>query len=178
MVWSFGLGINEKVYKLFSILYVMEKRGLSNLVATVLIILLALAAVALVWGFLQPSFERTGVSIDLGTECLAVDIKPISCSYAANSSQNGTYATVNVQYTNGNVAGIIASVEWTGGTVNATRTSAPDALVTKAVQVNGTSNLAIAYYPMVARATAVVSDGVNEKICPESATEVACENTL
>jgi hypothetical protein len=145
----------------------MKKRGLSNLVATVLIILLALAAVALVWSFLQPSFERTGVQIDLGTECLNVDVKPVACTYDANR-----ISTVTVQRSAGEISEIIVVVEHTDDTTTTNRTTAPDLLATKNYQVAAPS--AAGETPDQAQVAAIVSDGVNSQVCAASATKVDC----
>ena len=57
-----------------------NKRGLSNIVATVLIVLLALAAVAIVWGFLRPTFDTAASETNLRTKCFNVDVQPVSCT--------------------------------------------------------------------------------------------------
>jgi hypothetical protein len=151
----------------------MEKRGLSNLVATVLIILLALAAVALVWSFLQPSFENTGVKIDLGTQCLNVDIKPLSCTNVTNSSGDINGSLVNVQYSNGDLSSVIAVVTWSDDTTTvATHTGTLSELATTPVYVPQTR---AGLTPKSASVAAVVTDGVNDQTCPESATKVACD---
>ncbi len=54
------------------------KRGLSDVVTVSLIILLAIAAVVIVWTFVRPTLEGTGKQISSGN-CLAVDLRPISC---------------------------------------------------------------------------------------------------
>ena len=59
-----------------------NKKGLSNIVATVLIVLLSLAAVVIVWGFLRPVFDTTSSETNLRTKCLNVDIQPQSCVYS------------------------------------------------------------------------------------------------
>jgi hypothetical protein len=51
---------NSKCFKVKVILIKMGKRGLSNIIATFLIVLLALAAVAIIWIFVQPSFVGAG----------------------------------------------------------------------------------------------------------------------
>jgi hypothetical protein len=66
----------------------MSKKGLSDIVATVLIVLLALAAVAIVWGFLRPMFNTAAQETDLRSKCFSVDIQPDSCRYT-----NSTNAT-------------------------------------------------------------------------------------
>lgn len=81
---------NRNVYKLGFILKVMKikrglsmkNKGLSNLVATVLIVLLALAAVAIVWGFVRPTLDRSGTEIDLQTKCISADVTPVRCTYS------------------------------------------------------------------------------------------------
>ncbi len=61
-----------------------QKRGLSDVVTVSLIILLAIAAVVIVWSFVRPTIEKTGKQI-AGENCLTVDVKPISCDLTSNS---------------------------------------------------------------------------------------------
>ncbi|MDO8508098.1 MAG: hypothetical protein Q7S27_00270 [Nanoarchaeota archaeon] len=67
----------------------MSKRGLSDVVTVSLIILLAIAAVVIVWTFVRPTLESTGKEIASGN-CLAVELKPISCSLS-----DGTVRLIN-----------------------------------------------------------------------------------
>lgn len=57
-----------------------QKRGLSDVVTVSLIILLAIAAVVIVWTFLRPTLENTGKEI-AGANCLTVEAKAISCAH-------------------------------------------------------------------------------------------------
>lgn len=57
----------------------VNKRGLSNVVATVLIVLLAIAAIAIVWGFLSPILTRGGDIISTTSKCLQTELIPTSC---------------------------------------------------------------------------------------------------
>ena len=59
----------------------MNKTGLSNIVAVVLVILLVLAAVAIVWGFIQPALKESGERTNLRSMCIGVDVQPVSCIY-------------------------------------------------------------------------------------------------
>ena len=146
----------------------MKKRGLSNLVATVLIVLLALAAVALVWGFLKPAFEKTGSQIDLRTQCMNVEVQPIKCEYVTGAS----IATVTVKVTQGQPSEVYAAVEFDDRTSNGTRVTAPAVLATKDVDVAFT---AIASSAVTARAAGVVTDEQgNYEICTESSVVVDC----
>jgi len=144
----------------------MDKRGLSNLVATVLIVLLALAAVALVWGFLKPAFDRTGVQTDLRAKCISVNVEATTC---VNNASTGN-ATVTARLTAGEIAEVVAVIELEDGTTKTTRTVAPGILETKKIGVNNTGQNVT-----FARAAGVVSDGVHFEICSESS-NVACDN--
>src|SRR3989344_5795732 len=59
-----------------------NKKGLSDIVATVLIVLLALAAVAIVWGFLRPVFTNAASTTSLRSQCISVDVQPTVCTYS------------------------------------------------------------------------------------------------
>ena len=57
----------------------INKKGLSDVVTTVLIILLALAAVIIIWSFVRPAITGAGKGITTGTECFKTDIEVVSC---------------------------------------------------------------------------------------------------
>jgi len=61
-----------------------QKRGLSDVVTVSLIILLAIAAVVIVWTFLRPTLENTGKEI-AGANCLNVEAKAISCAFTRDA---------------------------------------------------------------------------------------------
>ncbi len=71
--------------------YLDNKKGLSDVIATVLIILLALAAVVIVWSFVSPSLRGTGSQINVQTKCLAMELKPTNCKITSSSEVNVTY---------------------------------------------------------------------------------------
>ena len=68
------------------------KRGLSDVVSTVLIILLVVAAVAAVWVFIQPTLRNAGGAVERGQVCISSTVEPVSCV------KNGTSGYV-VSYT-------------------------------------------------------------------------------
>jgi hypothetical protein len=61
-----------------------KKRGISDVVTTVLIILLALAAVVILWSFLRPTFTEAGTEITGQNACLSLNIAANSCIYRAD----------------------------------------------------------------------------------------------
>jgi hypothetical protein len=148
----------------------MKKRGLSNLIATVLIVLLALAAVAIVWSFLRPPLERTGTSINLGTMCLESEAKPVSCVHDISDG----ITTVRVQHVKGqDVVDIIATVDYIGDYTNITRTGAVEVFATKNALVrspSGTNATRAGAVPVVG------DDKGNEDVCEESIQTIDCTN--
>ena len=57
-----------------------NKRGLSAVITTLLIILLVIVAVGIVWVVVRNVIEEGVETLDLGTKCLAVDLRAISVS--------------------------------------------------------------------------------------------------
>jgi len=57
-----------------------NKKGLSDVVTTVLIVLLTLVAIAILWSFLQPMFTRSGTKIQQAEACLTASLEVSSCT--------------------------------------------------------------------------------------------------
>ncbi len=59
------------------------KRGLSDVVTTVLIILVALGAVGIIAGFLMPMIKQS--SSEISASCFSLKIEPVGCSINATN---------------------------------------------------------------------------------------------
>ena len=57
----------------------VNKKGLSDVITTVLIILLTLAAVVLIWTFLQPTIKNSVSGVQGQSDCLTAQVEPINC---------------------------------------------------------------------------------------------------
>ena len=70
-----------------------NKRGISTVVANVLIILLVLAAVAIIWAFIRPLI--TGTSEQITADCLTLELEVTRCDQiiAGVSSEGGPWIT-------------------------------------------------------------------------------------
>ncbi|MEK6888630.1 MAG: LamG domain-containing protein [Nanoarchaeota archaeon] len=55
------------------------KKALSDVVATVLIIFLVVAAVVAIWAFINPTLKSAGTGIQRGQVCLTSTVEPITC---------------------------------------------------------------------------------------------------
>ena len=60
-----------------------NRKGLSDVVTVVLIILLALAAVVIVANFILPFIRGTGGELSAATACLDITVEPTACSVAS-----------------------------------------------------------------------------------------------
>ena len=87
-----------------------NKKGLSDIVATVLIVLLALAAVAIVWGFLRPVFTNAASTTSLRSQCISVDVQPTVCNYNDNTGTGTIAITARVRNMAGEARYITAVV--------------------------------------------------------------------
>ncbi len=148
----------------------LKKKGLSDVVATVLIILLALAAVVIVWSFVSPSLRNSGTQIDVQSKCLATELKPTSCTLTADD------ATANVELSRGDAPQLMKlMVEDSEGakTVTATAEDAPQELyTTKSVSADLPAG---AHTPYKVSAIAVFTVDGNNYDCMPSTTTITCQ---
>jgi hypothetical protein len=95
----------------------MPKRGLSDIVTTVLLILAALAAVALIWIFLQPMLRGSSIGTEQYTTHLTVPSNSISVD------QNESLLSLNVKRDPGagDVVGMLFGLQAPDGTTRAFR---------------------------------------------------------
>ena len=144
---------------------------MSNIVATVLIILLALAAVAIVWGFLRPTFENAASSTTLRSACLSIDLEVTKCTLSTASGV--TTATVAYRLNSGDaglISNVIVVVEDANRETIVNGGDKPGStLESKTLPVDVGS----AVGPFRAKVAANVTDGTNIQVCSES-TAVVC----
>jgi len=67
-----------------------NKKGISDVVTTVLIVLLSLVAVAIVWSFLSPLITKSGTQISQTQACLSASLEVASCKVASGTLYNVT----------------------------------------------------------------------------------------
>lgn len=152
-----------------------NKKGLSDVVTIVLIILLALAAVGIIWAFIKPTIENTGSGIDLSAQCFNTEVKPTRCLLEDTSDPpNGIdKATVNIQLAKGEATMVKAIIEFNDGTTSVQEIAAPELLGTTSITFTGLTKTVTKAY-----AAAVISDDSgNTKTCDVSPTVVQCTSS-
>lgn len=81
----------------------MKKKGLSDVITTVLIILLVLASVVLIWGFIRAQLRSGGTTVEASTSCLNLELQPLSCNVARNTAGIAGNVTATVKWKSGDV---------------------------------------------------------------------------
>ena len=152
----------------------MQKRGLSNIVATVLIVLAALVAIGIVWAMISPVFERSGETIEAQEKCYGVSVEPQKCVVSYGGS--GDEVNVTVQVSEGVADGLIAVVEYGDASFESEQLitdNVVETYETRLISIS-TSNPSGAY-AVRARAAAIVKTSSGENvICEESSVTVMC----
>ncbi|MDP3882112.1 MAG: hypothetical protein Q8Q31_04530 [Nanoarchaeota archaeon] len=81
----------------------MNRKGLSDVVTTVLIILFAIVAVAVVGGIVMNQINKAGKNIDKATFCTENIVEPVTCVFAADvDAAAGNQPGVRIGYTRTN----------------------------------------------------------------------------
>lgn len=89
----------------------MQKRGLSELIATILIVLIVLVGVGITWTFMRGSLEQTSGELASKINCIDIELEPKKCEiFGSNVS-----AHLTVQVKKGSVDGFIGVVELADG---------------------------------------------------------------
>jgi len=112
----------------------MNKKGVSDIVVTILLVLLALAAIALVWGFIQGQLRGAQTQISQSQSCMNLKLEPVSCDL----SGAGTNATVRYKLGNSvtNLTGVRVIIEKMDGSASPQIAGAPGVLETKSFVTN------------------------------------------
>ncbi len=149
----------------------LNKRGLSDVVTTGLIILLAIAAVIIVWSFIRPAITNVGESIN--TACIDLELTPTSCSTVA------TGRTVAVKMGAGNtILDGIKLIYYTGaggtGSSQARDNSAASTLPGP-LETTTITPLSAPTEPVLSvKVAGIVTVNGKAQTCPESDKFVAC----
>jgi hypothetical protein len=146
----------------------MEKRGLSQVVTTVLIILIVIAAISIIWTAVRPAIQSAGEQIT--ADCFSINLEVVSCV-------DDTSVTVKRNTGKGDLQGLkfiledgASVVDLSDSTVTVATGSkdAPGELETKTYLIGGSTTFSDADI------TAVVGDQKN--ICEPSGTPVDCDS--
>lgn len=57
-----------------------NRKGVSEVVANVLIVLLVIVGIAVIWSVVKPTVDKGSQGIKTGAECLSLSLEPVSCT--------------------------------------------------------------------------------------------------
>ena len=154
-----------------------NKRGLSDVVTTLLIILVAVAAVAIIGTIVLNQVQKGGSQITVQQQCQQISFEPVKCTFPATSSSS---ARVNVQRKGSLSSGLSltkvqALILYADGAVrNYDLTNAPSQDLQSTDSI--ITDIGPTYNPKSVRVAAVLkaSDGT-DVTCAPSIKSVVCE---
>ncbi len=179
--------IKQNVYKAKRFNIEMKKRGLSDVVATVLIVLLALAAVTIVWRFIGPSLQGAGEQIEEQSQCSQTEVQLKGCTISSAKPITKIVAgSFTTQLTKGNAARykiILENTNTAAKFVSGEITPSPPLNV---FQTNAQVSITMTNSPLITSGhvikgtvAAVIKNPTGEFItCAPSVVEIACTNSI
>ncbi|MBS3099168.1 hypothetical protein J4462_03070 [Candidatus Pacearchaeota archaeon] len=161
----------------------MEKRGLSSVVATVLIVLLSLAAIAIVWGFIGPTIREGSQRASIAGKCLDIELTPIRCEINGTSGSDLKTERILIELNRGKAETMRLAIRDSEGKAQLFPQEGADPLDAPANIVETVSitnaylldNLGPGPYELSAVATFLGEKG-EEEFCDESPTKIDCTN--
>jgi len=151
---------------------VTNKKGLSDIITNVLIILLVLVAITIIWFFIKPTIERGAGQLPGAGDCLTIQLEPVSCTVDAEaytavvrrSSGEGQLQGVSLQFTASDNQAIAVSEDQVVG-------------IGESASLDGTdARLGDLTAPITLKAAAIVktSEGAAGRVCDVSSVAVTC----
>lgn len=145
-----------------------NKRGISAIVATVLIILITVAAVTIIWAAIIPMINN---QLDKGTVCLDA-VSQVGIENQGYTCWNGTH--VNIQISHGakdfQLAGVQVLISVEGDTTSTTVLSTDQTL--PGVNEEAVISVATTTMPEKVEIAPIVSVGNTQETCDVSASQV------
>jgi hypothetical protein len=151
---------------------VMDKKGLSDIVTTLLIVLLGLAAVVLIWQIgIKPILYKGSAQIGMTTACMDVGIEATSCTY--NTALNATVLYKRGEKT---IDYNVSKVTLVFTLADGTSSSADVSIIPKVIETKSfiTNALAKAPSKVIAVATLTDSAGASSPCSADAAVKVNC----
>ena len=63
-----------------------NRKGVSEVIANVLIVLLVIVGIAVIWSVVKPTIDKGAQGIKTQSDCLGLSVEPVSCIYDTDAS--------------------------------------------------------------------------------------------
>lgn len=111
---------------------IYDKKGLSAIIVTLILILLAIVAVGVVWVVVSNVLESGEGRVNLGSACLEIDVEPT----VATNSSNAIYSITMIRSAGGDeIAGVKVIISNATGSYVHTEVGNIEPLATKTIQI-------------------------------------------
>jgi len=150
----------------------MNKKGLSEVITTVLIILLVLAAIVVIWSAVKPALDKGANEISGASECFNFDVSVQSCKIINSATGN-----VSITLTKGTKDIEVVSLKYLFIDADGNQQSLEDATTTlSALDVKTISlvNAKAVNATKIAITGKVKTSAGAEKTCDQIGTAVTC----
>ena len=158
-----------------------NKRGLSDVVTTVLIILLAIAAVVIVWSFVAPTLRGAGEKLNIS--CIQTDLEITNCLYnpaiPATATTDSVAHSVDITYQlkakEGDLTGVKISIS-DGSTSKVIDGIAPEEVLETETETFSSDDLSELTFDEGSELTASIIPVIKEEACSaETAKKIVCK---
>ncbi len=158
----------------------MDKKGLSDIVNTILIILLILIAIGIIWFFIRPFIFNTSENLEGAGSCFQTTVEPTKCVYTkGNSEQKHIFLSIKREGQAGNISGINLIFTTKNGEYRTFRETQllanitlPDQFETRKPIIKINKQITTDFIPRSIRIAIIL--GVKKDVCPPFSQEIAC----
>ncbi len=152
-----------------------NKKGLSDVVTTLLIILVAVAAVAIIGTVVLRNVQKAGTQIDVQQQCQQVILEPVSCDQGTDSNNpDSVFINRKGQDTSNFLKLRIIVENSLGGVTSYESSIIPAILETKKYTPNDAGGFTLATGSKVSVAAILRGDDGKDTICEPSTIKATC----
>lgn len=144
----------------------INKKGLSDVITNVLIILLVIVAIGIIAAFVMPLLRNTGNQVTEGTDCLSVNVAVDSCVWNSNALNQNASITISRGAGSFNVGAVKYVIEKSDGTTSVISFNASD--LTSFTEFASLVKVAGPFTTMPTSAGVAVTIAGAKNSCPES----------
>ncbi len=93
----------------------LSKKGVSEVVANVLIVLLVIVGIAVIWSVVKPTIDKGAAGVQ--ADCFTIGVEPVSCDVSGTMANvtikrnpgAGTFETIEILFSDGTDSGTTTS---------------------------------------------------------------------
>lgn len=152
-----------------------NRKGVSEVVANVLIVLLVIVGIAVIWSVVKPTIDKGASGIKTGSECLSLSLEPVSCTYVA--ATGAVTAKIKRNPGAGSFESIDLVFQGNGGSSKVLNHIVTQAVLTELSTYDVPSTTPTGFTGLVSPVTVNVAARTGGQLCPPLSQPVKCTFT-